>query len=76
MNKGIEELAHMIHPHPSIVEGVQEAARMLLGKSIYKSAVFKDKLKCYSCRDGVCTPLNVIKDDKNNIIEDYNKENS
>ena len=38
MNKGIEELAHMIHPHPSIVEGVQEAARMLLGKSIYKPA--------------------------------------
>ena len=74
MNKGIDELAHMIHPHPSIVEGVQEAARMLLGKSIYKSAVFKDKLKCYSCRDGVCTPLNVIKEDENNIIEDYAKE--
>lgn len=67
MDKGIEELAHMIHPHPSIVEGVQEAARMLLGKSIYKSAVFKDKLKCYSCRDGVCTPLNFI--DKDNIIK-------
>ncbi|MCB0401174.1 MAG: NAD(P)/FAD-dependent oxidoreductase [Flavobacteriales bacterium] len=74
MNKGIEELAHMIHPHPSIVEGVQEAARMLLGKSIYKSAVFKDKLKCYSCRDGVCTPLNVIKDDKNDIIKNYKEE--
>lgn len=76
MDKGIEELAHMIHPHPSIVEGVQEAARMLLGKSIYKSAVFKDKLKCYSCRDGVCTPLHVIKEDENNIIEDYEKETS
>ncbi|HCQ29033.1 MAG TPA: hypothetical protein DIU39_02030, partial [Flavobacteriales bacterium] len=35
------------HPHPSIVEGMQECARMLLGKSIYKSAVFRDKLKCY-----------------------------
>jgi len=67
MHKGISELAHMIHPHPSIVEGIQEAARMLLGKSIYKSAVFKDKLKCYRCRDGVCTPLNII--DKNKKIK-------
>jgi len=47
MNKGIDELAHMIHPHPSIVEGVQECVRMLLGKSVYKSSIFKDKLKCY-----------------------------
>ena len=69
MDKGIDELAHMIHPHPSIVEGVQEAARMLLGKSIYKSAVFKDKLKCYKCRDGVCTPLNIIDDDKRIVYE-------
>lgn len=70
MNKGIDELAHMIHPHPSIVEGVQEAARMLLGKSIYKSAVFKDKLKCYSWRDGVSKPLNVIDDEKKIKYED------
>ncbi|MBL4594237.1 MAG: NAD(P)/FAD-dependent oxidoreductase [Flavobacteriales bacterium] len=70
MKKGIDELAHMIHPHPSIVEGVQEAARMLLGKSIYKSAVFKDKLKCYKWRDGVSTPLNIIDDDKRIKYED------
>jgi dihydrolipoyl dehydrogenase len=70
MDKGIDELGHMIHPHPSIVEGVQEAARMLLGKSIYKSAVFKDKLKCYSCREGVCTPLNIIDDEKRIKYED------
>jgi len=74
MNKGIDELGHMIHPHPSIVEGVQEAARMLLGKSIYKSAVFKDKLKCYRCKDGVYSPLNVI-DEKNRIrYEDISKQ--
>lgn len=73
MNKGIDELAHMIHPHPSIVEGVQEAARMLLGKSIYKSAVFKDKLKCYSCRDGVCTPLTIIDNQKRIKYEDIAK---
>lgn len=32
----IDRLADMIHPHPSIVEGVQEAMRMLLNKPIFK----------------------------------------
>jgi dihydrolipoamide dehydrogenase len=57
MNKGIDELGHMLHPHPSIIEGIQECARMLLGKSIYKSSMFKDKLKCYKNEQGVITPL-------------------
>lgn len=57
MNKGIVELGHMLHPHPSIIEGIQECARMLLGKSIYKSSMFKDKLKCYKNENGIITPL-------------------
>jgi dihydrolipoamide dehydrogenase len=57
MGKGIEELAELIHPHPSIIEGIQECVRMLLNKSVFKSSVFKDKLKCYKCVDGECTPL-------------------
>lgn len=57
MNKGISELGSMMHPHPSIIEGVQECARMLLGKPLFKSSVFKDKLKCYRCRDGIYIPL-------------------
>ena len=57
MDKGITELSDMIHPHPSIIEGIQEAARMLEGKSIYKASVFKDKMKCHRCVDGVCTPI-------------------
>lgn len=56
-NQGIEELAVMMHPHPSIIEGIQECVRMLLGKSIYKSSVFKDKLKCYVREQDVCVPL-------------------
>ena len=56
-NQGIEELAVMMHPHPSIIEGIQECVRMLLGKSIYKSSVFKDKLKCYVREQNVCVPL-------------------
>jgi dihydrolipoamide dehydrogenase len=57
MNKGIEELANMMHPHPSIIEGIQECMRMLLHKSIYKPVVFKDKLQCYVRENEVCTPI-------------------
>jgi dihydrolipoamide dehydrogenase len=59
-NQGIRELADMIHPHPSIIEGIQECLRMLLGKSIYKPAVFKDKLQCYTCENGFCTPISSL----------------
>ena len=57
MNKGIVELADLIHPHPSIIEGIQECLRMLLGKSIFKAEVFEDKLKCYRCIDGEKLPM-------------------
>lgn len=57
MNKGVHELAELVHPHPSIIEGIQECVRMLLNKSVFKASVFKDKLKCYSCVEGVCAPL-------------------
>ncbi len=60
MNKGIEELANMLHPHPSIIEGIQECLRMLLNKSIYKPSVFKDKLQAFTCIDGVCTPIEFL----------------
>jgi dihydrolipoamide dehydrogenase len=72
MNKGIDELAHMIHPHPSIVEGVQECVRMLIGKSIYKSSVFKDKLKCYKRTiEGEKLPLHTLTE---NSEENMNRE--
>lgn len=57
MGEGIEQLAELIHPHPSIIEGIQECVRMLLNKSVFKSSVFRDKLKCYRCVDGNCEPL-------------------
>jgi|TARA_R110000737_G_scaffold350964_1_gene391658 dihydrolipoamide dehydrogenase len=57
MDAGIEVLSELVHPHPSIVEGVQECVRMLLNKSIFKASVFKDKLACYSLVDGVKTSL-------------------
>ncbi|MGM0582288.1 MAG: dihydrolipoyl dehydrogenase family protein [Bacteroidota bacterium] len=50
MNKGIEELAECVHPHPSITEGIQESVRALLNKSILKSGLLKDKVNCY-CYD-------------------------
>jgi dihydrolipoamide dehydrogenase len=57
MNVGIEIISELVHPHPSIVEGIQECVRMLLKKSIFKSSVFSDRLSCYSLVDGVKTPL-------------------
>jgi len=44
----IRELAELVHPHPSITEGVQECARMLLGRSIFKPAIFADRMLCYT----------------------------
>lgn len=57
LNMPIHVIAELIHPHPSIAEGIQECVRMLLNKSIFKSSVFRDKLACYSLVDGVKTPL-------------------
>lgn len=47
LDKGIRSLIDIIHPHPSIPEGLQECARMLVGSSIIKPAVFQKDLKCY-----------------------------
>jgi dihydrolipoamide dehydrogenase len=47
---GIRDLADLVHPHPSITEGVQECARMLLGTSMFKSPVFSDKMRCTTWR--------------------------
>lgn len=44
----IRELAELVHPHPSITEGVQECARMLLGHSIFKPGIFADRMQCYT----------------------------
>lgn len=46
MDKGIEELTELIHPHPSIIEGIQECVRMLTNKSILKPGVLRGAMKC------------------------------
>lgn len=53
MDKGIEELAECVHPHPSITEGIQECVRMLLGKSLFKPEALKGKLSCRTNTSGV-----------------------
>ncbi len=52
MNKGVEELAELIHPHPSIIEGIQECVRMLLGKSMLKPEVLRKYMTCRTCSNG------------------------
>ncbi len=46
MGIGVRHLAELVHPHPSITEGIQECARALLGNSIFKSEAFGDKMSC------------------------------
>ena len=53
MDKGIEELAECVHPHPSITEGIQEVVRMLMGKSLFKPSALKDQMVCRTCINGV-----------------------
>jgi len=36
----LDDIDHCVHPHPAITEGVQECARMLLGRSVMKVEVF------------------------------------
>ncbi len=40
----LEDLDRLVHPHPAITEGVQECARLLLGHSVLKHAVFGEDL--------------------------------
>jgi dihydrolipoamide dehydrogenase len=43
----IEDIDHCVHPHPAITEGVQECARLLLGRSVNKVDVFGlDYMRC------------------------------
>ncbi|MBC6400308.1 MAG: NAD(P)/FAD-dependent oxidoreductase [Ekhidna sp.] len=44
--KSIKELAELIHPHPSIIEGIQECGRVLMGKPLLKPRVMKEAIKC------------------------------
>ncbi|HEX8040691.1 MAG TPA: pyridine nucleotide-disulfide oxidoreductase, partial [Chryseosolibacter sp.] len=53
MDKGIEELAECVHPHPSITEGIQECVRMLLGKSLFKPEAMRGKLSCRTSKSGL-----------------------
>lgn len=47
----LEDVDHCVHPHPAVPEGVQECARMLLGRSVLKVDVFgKDGLM--RCAEG------------------------
>lgn len=57
MGQPIEAVAELIHPHPSIVEGIQECVRVLLNRSIFKASVFRDKMACYTVVDGIKTNI-------------------
>lgn len=41
----IDQVEHTVHPHPAVTEGVLEAARVLLGRSIYKPAAMPELVR-------------------------------
>lgn len=49
--QGVEALAECVHPHPSITEGIQECARLILGNSILKPGYLAEHAIC-QCWDG------------------------
>lgn len=57
MDKGIEELAECVHPHPSITEGIQECVRMLMGKSLFKPSALLGRLSCRTYAVGVYSDI-------------------
>lgn len=57
MDTGIKVLAELIHPHPSIIEGIQECCRMLQGKSMLKPTVLRSAMTCRLYQDGVYTDI-------------------
>lgn len=70
---GIKELANLIHPHPAITEGIQECARMLLGKSIIKPEVFSQEISCYAVSaNGVVTHLHQHMAETGNHFTEFN----
>jgi dihydrolipoamide dehydrogenase len=44
----LEELDHCVHPHPAVTEGVQEAARVLLGRSLLSPEAFPELVRVTS----------------------------
>lgn len=43
----LEDIDYCVHPHPAITEGVQECARVLLGRGLHKPGVFdRALLRC------------------------------
>lgn len=50
--QGIAELAELVHPHPSIIEGIQEAVRILIGQPLMRSGDFKNNIEFYEMVNG------------------------
>lgn len=56
-DRSIKELAELIHPHPSIIEGIQECGRLLMGKPLLKPSVLREIITCQVCEGGVYREL-------------------
>lgn len=61
LKQNIRAIAETVHAHPSMPEGIQECARILLGTSILNRNIAGADVRCYSVDDkGRHSDLNVI----------------
>ncbi len=56
-DKSIIELAELIHPHPSIIEGIQECGRVFMGKPLLKPSVLREIIQCQVYVEGTYRDL-------------------
>ncbi len=56
-DKSIIELAELIHPHPSIIEGIQECGRVFMGKPLLKPSVLREVIQCQVYVEGTYKDL-------------------
>lgn len=61
LKQNIRAIAETVHAHPSMPEGIQECARILLGTSILNRDISGSNVRCYSVdEEGRHSDINVI----------------
>lgn len=69
LNLGVRAIAETVHAHPSMPEGIQECARILLGTSILNRDIMGSAVKCYKVdSEGRYSDLNQLNTEKNKTI--------
>lgn len=70
LKQGVRAIAETVHAHPSMPEGIQECARILLGSSVLNTEMLGSQVQCYKVDEhGTHTNLNSISSKKSTLQE-------